>query len=125
VVGSGLERSGYGPGSKALPQDEKCHLAFFYLVLNADRGRNDRLGALYRAHMQQSGVVFNEKPVQGMTGTCVVLISDDAQRTMLTCLGVSSEIDYEDIDEELLKHSSYIYLEGYLFESERTVQTML
>ncbi|MHC4190058.1 MAG: adenosine kinase [Planctomycetota bacterium] len=80
----------------------------------------DSLGALYAEHM-----VFNEKPEQGMTGTCVVLISEDAQRTMLTCLGVSGEIGYEDVDEELLKHSSYIYLEGYLFESERTVQTLL
>ena len=86
---------------------------------------NDSLGALYAAHMLQSGVVFNEKPEQGMTGTCVVLVSEDAQRTMLTCLGVSGEIGYEDVDEELLKHSSYIYLEGYLFESERTVQTLL
>jgi sugar/nucleoside kinase (ribokinase family) len=86
---------------------------------------NDRLGALYATHMRQSGVVFNEKPEQGMTGTCVVLISKDAQRTMLTCMGVSSEIGYEDVDEELLKHSSYLYLEGYLFESERTIQTLL
>jgi sugar/nucleoside kinase (ribokinase family) len=44
---------------------------------------------------------------------------------MLTCLGVSGEIGYEDVDEELLKHSSYIYLEGYFFESERTIQTLL
>ena len=86
---------------------------------------NDELGTLYAAHMRQSGVVFNEKPEQGMTGTCVVLISDDAQRTMLTCLGVSGRIDYEDIDEELLKHSRYIYLEGYLLESERAARTMI
>ena len=85
----------------------------------------DELGALYAAHMCQSGVVFNEKPEQGMTGTCVVLISEDAQRTMLTCLGVSRQIGYEDVDEELLKQSSYIYLEGYFFESEHTVQTLL
>jgi len=86
---------------------------------------NDGLGALYAEHMRQSSVVFKESTGQGMTGTCVVLISDDAQRTMLTCLGVSGEIDYEDIDEELLKHSSYIYLEGYLFESECAARTML
>ncbi|MCP4261871.1 MAG: adenosine kinase [Planctomycetes bacterium] len=86
---------------------------------------NDILGALYIAHMQQSGIVFNGKAVQGMTGTCVVLISDDAQRTMLTCLGISGGIDYEDIDEELLKHSRYLYLEGYLFESECAGRTML
>jgi len=86
---------------------------------------NDRLGALYAEHMRQSSVVFKESTGQGMTGTCVILISDDAQRTMLTCLGISGEIDYDDIDEELLKHSRYIYLEGYLFESECAARTML
>jgi len=86
---------------------------------------DDELGALYAEHMKQSNVIFKETTGQGITGTCVVLISEDAQRTMLTCLGVSGEIDYEDIDEELLKHSRYIYLEGFLFESECAAQTML
>ncbi|MBW7988861.1 MAG: adenosine kinase [Planctomycetes bacterium] len=86
---------------------------------------NDGLGILYAEHMRQCSVVFKENTGQGMTGTCVVLISEDAQRTMLTCLGVSGEIDYEDIDEELLKHSRYIFLEGYLFESECAARTML
>ncbi len=85
----------------------------------------DELGALYAEHMRQSSIVFKESIGHGMTGTCVVLISDDAQRTMLTCLGISGEIDYEDIDEELLKHSRYIYIEGYLFESECAARTML
>jgi len=61
----------------------------------------------------------------GFCGKIANLISDDAQRTMLTCLGVSGRIDYEDIDEELLRLSRYIYLEGYLFESERAARTML
>jgi len=86
---------------------------------------NDGLGALYAKRMFQSGVVFKENTGQGVTGTCVALISEDAQRTMLTCLGVSGEIDYEDIDEELLRHSRYIYLEGYLLESECAAGTML
>ncbi|MFH1882016.1 MAG: PfkB family carbohydrate kinase [Planctomycetota bacterium] len=60
---------------------------------------NDGLGALYAEHMRQSSVVFKESTGQGMTGTCVVLISDDAQRTMLTCLGVSGEIDYTETTE--------------------------
>ena len=86
---------------------------------------NDELGILYSEHMKQGNVIFKENKGQGITGTCIVLISEDAQRTMLTCLGISGEIDYEDIDEELLKHSRYIYLEGLLFESERAAQTML
>ncbi len=86
---------------------------------------NDELGALYSEHMKQSSVVFRESIAQGRTGTCVVLISEDAQRTMLTCLGVSGRIDYEDIDEELLRHCRYIYLEGYLCDSECAARTML
>ncbi|MDT8303769.1 MAG: adenosine kinase [Sedimentisphaerales bacterium] len=86
---------------------------------------NDELGTIYAEHMKQSSVIFKENTGQGSTGTCVVLISEDAQRTMLTCLGISGEIDYEDIDEELLKHSRYIYLEGFLFESECASRTML
>ncbi|HEC02833.1 MAG TPA: adenosine kinase [Phycisphaerales bacterium] len=85
---------------------------------------DDQFGALYAEHMRQSGVVFKERTGRGITGTCVVLVTGDAQRTMLTCLGVSGEIDYEDIDEELFKRSRYIYLEGYLFESERAARTM-
>jgi sugar/nucleoside kinase (ribokinase family) len=86
---------------------------------------NDRLGTLYAEHMRQSGVVFTESAGHGMTGTCVVLITDDAQRTMLTCLGISGEILYEDIDEELARNSRFIYLEGYLFESECAARIML
>lgn len=86
---------------------------------------HDNFGTLYIRHMHDSGVLFNEKKVNGMTGSCIVLISDDAQRTMLTCLGVSSEIAYEDIDEELLTQSSYAYLEGYLFDSELATGTLL
>ena len=53
---------------------------------------SDELGALYAAHMQKNGVTFNGKQEQGMTGTCIVLISKDAQRTMLTCLGAQRRI---------------------------------
>ena len=85
---------------------------------------NDRFGTLYAEQMRQSSIIFKVSMEQGMTGTCVVLVSNDAQRTMITCLGISGEIDYEDIEEELLNHSRYIYLEGYLFESERAARTM-
>jgi len=85
----------------------------------------DSFGDAYIRNMQESGVVFNGRQVEGSTGTCIVLISDDAQRTMLTCLGVSSEISYDDIDEDQLRQSSYLYLEGYLFDSELATRTIL
>jgi hypothetical protein len=85
----------------------------------------DAFGDFYIKNMRQSGVAFTGRKVAGMTGTCIILISDDAQRTMLTCLGVSSEIDYDDIDEEQLKNSRYLYLEGYLFDSNLATRTMM
>lgn len=85
----------------------------------------DAFGKFYSTNMQQSGVVFNGRMVAGMTGTCIILITDDAQRTMLTCLGVSSEIEPADMDEEQLMNSRYLYLEGYLFDSSLATETML
>jgi hypothetical protein len=86
---------------------------------------HDSFGTLYIRHMHDSGVLFNEKRVNGMTGSCIVLISDDAQRTMLTCLGVSSEIAPDYIDVQQLQRSDYMYLEGYLFDSAMATETML
>jgi hypothetical protein len=86
----------------------------------------DRFGDAYIRNMLQSGVVFHGKQVDdGATGTCIVLISDDAQRTMLTCLGVSSELSYDDINEDHLRQSAYLYLEGYLFDSALATRTLL
>ncbi len=85
----------------------------------------DGFGDLYIKDMQDHGVYCNENQADGMTGTSVILISDDAQRTMLTCLGVASQIRYSDVNEEMLKDSKYIYLEGYLFDSPVATETFL
>ena len=85
----------------------------------------DGFGDLYIKDMQDNGVHFSVKQEQGMTGTSVVLISDDAQRTMLTCLGIAGELKPADIDEAFLRSCKYIYLEGYLFDSECATETLL
>jgi sugar/nucleoside kinase (ribokinase family) len=56
----------------------------------------------------------------GVTGKCLVFVTPDADRTMNTFLGVSAELDSSDIDIEAIKHSDYIYLEGYLASGENT-----
>ena len=86
---------------------------------------SDPLGNFYSKDMRRGGVLFNAQMVEGMTGTCIVLISDDAQRTMLTCLAVSSEITYDDLHEQSLQESAYIYIEGYLFDSSVATRTLL
>jgi len=85
---------------------------------------DDAFGELYRRDMAASGVQFTPRIADGVSGTCVVLISKDAQRTMLTCLGVSSELAPGDVDVQMLENSDYIYLEGYLFDSAMATDTM-
>jgi hypothetical protein len=77
----------------------------------------DEFGDALRDDMQRMGIRFQVPPHGRPTGTCVVLITDDAQRTMLTHLGVSAELGPDDIDEDELRHAKFVYVEGYLFTS--------
>jgi hypothetical protein len=80
----------------------------------------DELGTFLLQDMQRMGVTIEVPRIEGQTGTCVVLISEDAQRTMLTHLGVSTTLGPGDILEDDIQRSKYIYVEGYLFTGEST-----
>lgn len=85
----------------------------------AGKVANDMLGEFDLADMRKLGVTIDVIPAsEGHTGTCVVLITEDAQRTMLTNLGVSSTLSVDDLSEEHIKQSKYVYVEGYLFTGE-------
>jgi len=64
----------------------------------AGKTATDELGRFCLADMRQQGVSIEVPPAAGQTGTCVILITPDAQRTMLTHLGVSSTLGPADID---------------------------
>jgi sugar/nucleoside kinase (ribokinase family) len=76
------------------------------------------LGEFCLRDMREMGVKIDVLPGEGPTGTCVVLITEDAQRTMLTSLGISSTLGPDDIREEEIRKAKYVYIEGYLFTSE-------
>ncbi|MEC9092538.1 MAG: adenosine kinase [Planctomycetota bacterium] len=82
---------------------------------------DDEVGHFFLNDMRQLGITIDVPPSsQGSSGTCAVLITPDAQRTMLTNLGVSASLCESDIDEEILKNSRYVYIEGYLFTGDDT-----
>lgn len=84
---------------------------------------NDTYGEFYKKDMEDAGVLFETKPQSdGHTGTCVVLTTPDAERTMLTNLGISTSLSPADIDLENLKKSKYVYVEGYLWDGDSTKQ---
>jgi len=87
------------------------------------RVASDMTGQIFARDLHDSGVNSNLdfKPLpSGVTGKCLVFVTPDADRTMNTFLGVSAELDSSDIDVEAIKHSEYIYIEGYLASAENT-----
>ncbi len=76
---------------------------------------SDENGAFFLHDMREQGITIEVPPaVTGQTGTCAVLITEDAQRTMLTNLAVSATLAPDDIDEQAVSRSKYVYVEGYL-----------
>ncbi|MCZ8238186.1 MAG: adenosine kinase [Leptospiraceae bacterium] len=82
---------------------------------------HDTYGEFYKKDIEEAGIVFETKPdAEGHTGTCLILTTPDAERTMLTSLGISTTLKPSDIDVERLKVSKYSYIEGYLWDGDST-----
>jgi hypothetical protein len=80
----------------------------------------DSFGRRYLEEMNKLGITIEVPRTEGQTGSCVVLITADAQRTMLTNLGISSALHADDIIESEVSKAKYVYVEGYLFAGEST-----
>jgi len=80
---------------------------------------NDETGDFYLEQLGHQNIKTNTSSQRGAgtTGRCIVMISPDAERTMLTFLGVSAEVSTAEIDLAAASASKYIYLEGYLVTS--------
>ena len=84
------------------------------------RVKNDQFGNFFSSDIKKSKTKFNTPPIDegASTAHSIILITPDAQRTMCTYLGASIEFEPKDIDFSVLKESKYLYLEGYLWDSE-------
>jgi len=95
----------------------------FYSCLVA----RDELGKFFLEDIKRNGVDTNlkyESCPAGHSGRCLVMTTPDAHRTMNTFLGVSSFLSPEQLDEDAIKNSEYIYLEGYLVASPKGLEAM-
>ena len=69
--------------------------------------------------MNDAGIQTSDKSIsEGVTGTCMVLVSDDSERTMHTYLGITAELSDQQIELEPLKTAKWLYIEGYLSTSD-------
>ncbi len=78
---------------------------------------DDQLGAVFRHDIQAVGVSYGVPPADSLsTGRCLIFVTPDAQRTMNTYLGASTQLSTRDIDGDLVAASKITYLEGYLWD---------
>ena len=79
---------------------------------------NDELGNKYEKSLTNQKVkyCYQKKKESIPTGTCLILITPDSERTMCTFLGIAGKISDVDINENAVKNSELIFLEGYLWD---------
>ena len=79
---------------------------------------NDNFGAKYEDGLKKENVNFfySKKNEEIPTGTCLILVTPDSERTMCTYLGISGKINENDLDAEIIKKSEIVFLEGYLWD---------
>ena len=79
---------------------------------------DDDLGNKYEEGLKKESVQFfySKKKEVIPTGTCLILITPDSERTMLTFLGTAGKINENDIDTNAVKNSEILFLEGYLWD---------
>ena len=79
---------------------------------------DDQLGKKYEEGLKKENVDFFylKKKESIPTGTCLILITPDSERTMITFLGTAGKISEQDINENTVKRSEILFLEGYLWD---------
>ena len=90
---------------------------------------NDEFGEFYMHDLHAAGVDTRLDQVrcssEGKTGKCMVMVTPDAERTMNTYLGITSDFSAAELHYEELKQSNYLYVEGYLVTSDTSRAAVL
>jgi len=79
---------------------------------------DDELGSKYEEGLKKENVeyFYSKKKEELPTGTCLILVTPDSERTMCTFLGTAGKINESDVSSDAIKKSEIIFLEGYLWD---------
>ena len=110
------KRAGGGSAANTIVAISQFGGKTFYACKVAD----DETGDFYMKDLAIAGVETKLDQIKGdgVTGKCLVMVTDDAERTMNTYLGITSDFSEQDLHLEELKSSEYLYIEGYLVTSD-------
>lgn len=116
VHGAHARRTGGGSAGNTVVAVAQLGGRAFYSCRVAD----DELGAFYREDLVANGVATNlthTKPAPGQTGSCMVMVTPDAERSMSTFLGATAHLDHHALHPHDIARSKVYYMEGYLAAS--------
>ena len=79
---------------------------------------DDKFGSKYEEGLKKENVkyFYSKKKEELPTGTCLILVTPDSERTMCTFLGTAGKINEKDVSSDAIKKSEIIFLEGYLWD---------
>ena len=121
VMGPGVEASG-GSAANTIAGIAALGGKTAYIGKVAD----DQLGKVFTHDIRAVGVSYTTPPLEGglPTARCLIFVTPDAQRTMQTFLGATSQLNPEDVDMNAIKASKVLYLEGYLWDQPQAKKAM-
>lgn len=91
----------------------------------ACRVGNDPAGSFYLEDLSAAGVQTSPRSQDlGQTGTCIVMVTPDGERTMHTHLGITAELSPDQVDLTPLAQARFLYIEGYLATSDSARQAV-
>ncbi|MDC0352380.1 adenosine kinase [Candidatus Pelagibacter sp.] len=79
---------------------------------------DDEFGSKYEEGLKKENVdyFYSKKKEELPTGTCLILVTPDSERTMCTFLGTAGKINENDVNSDVIKKSEIVFLEGYLWD---------
>lgn len=121
IMGPGVEASG-GSAANTVAGIAALGGRTAYIGKVAD----DQLGEVFNHDIRAVGVTYDTPPLKGglPTARCLIFVTPDAQRTMQTFLGATSQLGPEDVNMSYITSSKVLYLEGYLWDQPRAKKAM-
>ena len=89
---------------------------------------NDEDGQFFLEDLHALGIdtsLDGKSLEDGMTGKCLIMITPDAERTMNTCLAITTDFSTAELNKDAIRHSKYLFIEGYLVSSETGFEAAL
>ena len=118
-----ISQSGGGSAANTMVAISQLGGSSFYSCKVAD----DTIGDFFMSDVKAAGLDTNLENGRGpgISGQCISMVTPDAERTMATNLGISHTLSKNELDEDALRRSKYLYIEGYLVTSPTALEAAL